>query len=110
MRDGSTPEEDRIRVWVDRGYQGTGRDLPDMLAVSPGASTAILEPMRNDFDAHACMVDIIGSLVVCVAVHSVVANVSHHYQRLQKNPLNVGLNSHHLVNSSCFGISNACVR
>ena len=27
-RDGSTPEEDRIRVWVDLGYQGTGKDLP----------------------------------------------------------------------------------
>ena len=28
MRDSSTPEKDRIRVWVDRGYQGTDRDLP----------------------------------------------------------------------------------
>ena len=27
MCDGSTPEEDRIRVWVDRGYQGTGKAL-----------------------------------------------------------------------------------
>ena len=27
MRDSSTPEKDRIRVWVDRGYQGTDKDL-----------------------------------------------------------------------------------
>ena len=35
MRDGSTPEEDRIRVWVDRGYQGTGRDLPGATLMIP---------------------------------------------------------------------------
>ena len=34
-RDGSTPEEDRIRVWVDRGYQGTGRDLPGATLMIP---------------------------------------------------------------------------
>ena len=28
MRDSSTPEQDRIRIWVDRGYQGTDKDLP----------------------------------------------------------------------------------
>ena len=28
MKDGSTPEEDRIRVWVGRGYQGISKDLP----------------------------------------------------------------------------------
>ena len=27
MRYSSTPEEDRICIWVDRGYQGTGKDL-----------------------------------------------------------------------------------
>ena len=35
MRDGSTPEEDRIRIWVDRGYQGTGKDLPGATLVIP---------------------------------------------------------------------------
>ena len=35
MRDGSTPEEDRIRVWVDRGYQGTGKDLPGATLMIP---------------------------------------------------------------------------
>ena len=28
MRDEATPKEDRIRIWADRGYQGTGKDLP----------------------------------------------------------------------------------
>ena len=28
MKDASTPNEDRIRLWVDRGYQGTDKDLP----------------------------------------------------------------------------------
>ena len=35
MRDGSTPEEDRIRVWVDRGHQGTGKDLPGATPMIP---------------------------------------------------------------------------
>ena len=35
MRDGSTLEEDRIRVWVDRSYQGTGKDLPGATLVIP---------------------------------------------------------------------------
>ena len=35
MRDGSTPEEDRIRVWVDRGHQGTGKDLPGATLMIP---------------------------------------------------------------------------
>ena len=35
MRDGSTPEEDRIRVWLDRGYQGTGKDLPGATLMIP---------------------------------------------------------------------------
>ena len=35
MRDGSTPEEDRIRIWVDRGYQGTGKDLPGATLMIP---------------------------------------------------------------------------
>ena len=35
MRDGSTPEEDRIRVWADRGYQGTGKDLPGATLMIP---------------------------------------------------------------------------
>ena len=35
MRDGSTPKEDRIRVWVDRGYQGTGKDLPGATLMIP---------------------------------------------------------------------------
>ena len=35
MRDGSTPEEDRIRVWLDRGYRGTGRDLPGATLMIP---------------------------------------------------------------------------
>lgn len=28
MKDGSTPKEDRIRLWADKGYQGTDKDLP----------------------------------------------------------------------------------
>ncbi len=39
MHDGSTPEEDRIRVWVDRGYQGTDRDLPGMMLMIPHKKT-----------------------------------------------------------------------
>ena len=35
MRDSSTPEEDRIRVWVDRGYQRTGKDLPGATLMIP---------------------------------------------------------------------------
>ena len=35
MRDGSTPEEDRIRIWADRGYQGTGKDLPGATLMIP---------------------------------------------------------------------------
>ena len=35
MRDSSTPEEDRIRIWVDRGYQGTGKDLPGATLMIP---------------------------------------------------------------------------
>ena len=35
MRDDSTPKEDRIRVWVDRGYQGTGKDLPGTTLMIP---------------------------------------------------------------------------
>ena len=35
MHDGSIPEEDRIRVWADNGYQGTGRDLPGITLMIP---------------------------------------------------------------------------
>ena len=35
MRDSSTPEEDRIRIWADRGYQGTGKDLPGATLMIP---------------------------------------------------------------------------
>ena len=35
MRDSSTPEEYRIRIWVDRGYQGTDRDLPGATLMIP---------------------------------------------------------------------------
>ena len=35
MRDGPTPEEGRIRVWVDRGCQGTGKDLPGATLMIP---------------------------------------------------------------------------
>ena len=35
MRGGSTPEEDRICVWVNRGYQGTGKDLPGVTLMIP---------------------------------------------------------------------------
>ena len=35
MRDSSTPEKDRIRVWVDRGYQGTDKDLPGSTLMIP---------------------------------------------------------------------------
>ena len=39
MRDASTPEEDRIRVWVDRGYQGTDKDLPGANLMIPHKRT-----------------------------------------------------------------------
>ena len=35
MHEGSIPEEDRIRVWADKGYQGTGRDLPGITLMIP---------------------------------------------------------------------------
>ena len=35
MRYGSTPEEDRIRVWVDRDYQGISKDLPGATLMIP---------------------------------------------------------------------------
>ncbi len=35
MREASTPEKDRIRVWADRGYQGTGKDLPGSTLMIP---------------------------------------------------------------------------
>ena len=35
MREDSTPKEDRIRVWADKGYQGTGRDLPGITLMIP---------------------------------------------------------------------------
>ena len=35
MREDSTPKEDRIRIWADRGYQGTGRDLPGATLMIP---------------------------------------------------------------------------
>ena len=39
MRDSSTPEQDRIRVWVDRGYQGTDKDLPGANLMIPHKRT-----------------------------------------------------------------------
>ena len=39
MRDGSTPEEDGIRLWVDRGYQGTDKDLPRAKLMIPHRRT-----------------------------------------------------------------------
>ena len=35
MHDGSIPEKGRIRVWADKGYQGTGRDLPGITLMIP---------------------------------------------------------------------------
>ena len=35
MREASTPDQDRIRVWVDRGYQGTDKDLPGASLMIP---------------------------------------------------------------------------
>ena len=35
MREDSTHKEDRIRIWADRGYQGTGKDLPGATLMSP---------------------------------------------------------------------------
>ena len=35
MREDSTPKEDRIRIWADRGYQGTGKDLPGATLMIP---------------------------------------------------------------------------
>ena len=35
MSDDVTPKEDRIRVWADRGYQGTCRDLPGITLMIP---------------------------------------------------------------------------
>ena len=35
MRDEATSKEDRIRIWADRGYQGTGKDLPGATLMIP---------------------------------------------------------------------------
>ena len=35
MREDSTPKEDRIRIWADRGYRGTGKDLPGATLMIP---------------------------------------------------------------------------
>ena len=35
MREESTSKEDRIRVWADRDYQGTGKDLPGATLMIP---------------------------------------------------------------------------
>ena len=35
MHDDSLPEEDRIRIWVDKGYLGTDKDLPDTNLMIP---------------------------------------------------------------------------
>ena len=35
MRQDSTPKEDKIRIWADRGYQGTGKDLPGATLMIP---------------------------------------------------------------------------
>ena len=35
MREDSTSKEDRIRIWADRGYQGTGKDLPGATLMIP---------------------------------------------------------------------------
>ena len=35
MKDGSTPKEDRIRLWADKGYQGTDKDLPEANLMIP---------------------------------------------------------------------------
>ena len=39
MRDGATPEEDRIRIWADRGYQETDKDLPGAALMTPHKKT-----------------------------------------------------------------------
>ena len=39
MRDGSAAEEDGIRLWVDRGYQGTDKDLPGAALMIPHKKT-----------------------------------------------------------------------
>ena len=35
MRDEATPKDDRIRIWADKGYQGTGKDLPGATLMIP---------------------------------------------------------------------------
>ena len=35
MRDESTPEKDRIRLWVDKGYRGIVKDLPGVTLMIP---------------------------------------------------------------------------
>ena len=35
MRDEATPKEDRIHIWADKGYQGTGKDLPGATLMIP---------------------------------------------------------------------------
>ena len=35
MREDSTPKEDRIRIWADKGCQGTGKDLPGATLMIP---------------------------------------------------------------------------
>ena len=35
MRDEATSKENKIRIWADRGYQGTGKDLPGATLMIP---------------------------------------------------------------------------
>ena len=35
MKDASTPEEDRIRTWADKGYQGIAKELPGTTPMIP---------------------------------------------------------------------------
>ena len=35
MCDEAAPKEDKIRIWADRGYQGTGKDLPGATLMIP---------------------------------------------------------------------------
>ena len=57
MHDDSLPEEDRIRIWADRGYRGTGRDLPGATLMIPYKRSKNRRILTAEQKAHSHLVN-----------------------------------------------------